>query len=176
MKIKSFPPIVNPQTRVLILGTMPGAASLAKGEYYAHKQNQFWKIIFHIFAHGTTPENFTEKVTLMQNNQLGLWDVLQYCERQGSLDSNIKNPEENDLPGLLEQYPNIQKIIFNGQESHRLFHKKFGHLIRLEKHILPSTSPAHTLKFEHKLAAWQKALTGLDIAPETRVGGGSDAQ
>jgi hypoxanthine-DNA glycosylase len=176
MKIQSFPPIVHPQTRVLILGTMPGAASLAKGEYYAHPQNQFWKIMFAIFAPGTTPETFTEKRTLIQNNQLGLWDVLQYCEREGSLDTNIKNPEENDLPGLLEQHPNIQKIIFNGQESHRLFHKKFGHLVRLEKHILPSTSPAHTLKFELKLAAWQKALTGSDNAPETRVGGGSDAQ
>ncbi|MBS7786636.1 DNA-deoxyinosine glycosylase [Flavobacterium sp. CYK-55] len=158
MKIKSFPPIVNPQTRVLILGTMPGAASLAQSEYYAHPQNQFWKIMFTIFAYRTTPETFVEKVKLIQQNHIGLWDVLQYCEREGSLDSNIKNPEENDLPGLLKQYPNIQKIIFNGQESHRLFHKKFGHLIHLEKHIMPSTSPAHTLEFEHKLAAWQKAL------------------
>ncbi len=137
---------------------MPGVASLTQGEYYAHKQNKFWNIICSIYNQGVVPENFAEKKALILNNRLALWDVLKHCERAGSLDSNIKNPEENDLIGLLQQHPNIQKIIFNGQESHRLFDKKFGGIIQLEKHILPSTSPAHTLKFEHKLAAWQKAL------------------
>lgn len=137
---------------------MPGVASLTQGEYYAHKQNKFWNIICSIYNQGAVPENFAEKKALILNNRLALWDVLKHCERAGSLDSNIKNPEENDLIGLLQQYPNIQKIIFNGQESHRLFNKKFGHLVTLEKEILPSTSPAHTLKFEHKLAAWQRAL------------------
>lgn len=151
--------MVDSHTRLLILGTMPGVASLAKGEYYAHPQNQFWKIIFALYAPGQTPKHYAEKIQLMRENHLGLWDVLQFCERQGSLDSNIKNPEENDLPGLLKQHPNIEKILFNGQESHRLFHRKFGPLIPLEKHILPSTSPAHTLQFELKLAAWQKALS-----------------
>lgn len=137
---------------------MPGVASLTQGEYYAHKQNQFWNIICLIYNQGVVPEHFADKRALILNSNLALWDVLKHCERAGSLDSNIKNPEENDLMGLLHLHPNIQKIIFNGQESHRLFHKKFGEIIQLEKHILPSTSPAHTQKIEHKLAAWQKAL------------------
>jgi len=137
---------------------MPGVASLTEGEYYAHKQNQFWKIISTLYNQANIPEHFADKKALILNNRLALWDVLKHCERTGSLDSNIKNPEENDLIGLLQQHPNIRKIIFNGQESHRLFDKKFRGIIQLEKHILPSTSPAHTLKFDQKLAAWQRAL------------------
>ncbi len=176
MKLQSFPALIDANAHTLILGTMPGTASLTQNQYYAHAQNQFWKIIGTLYNEGNIPENYTAKKALLQKNGLALWDVLKHCERIGSLDSNIKNPEENDLPGLFKQHPNLQKIVFNGQESHRLFHKKFGHLITVEKHILPSTSPAHTLKFEHKLAAWKKALIGSDIAPEIRVGGGSDAQ
>ena len=156
--IASFPPIVNTETETLILGTMPGAMSLQKQEYYAYKQNQFWKIMFTVFANGQVPEIFEHKVALLQQNHIGLWDVLANCERQGSLDIHIKNHTENDITGLLQQFPKIKKILFNGKESHRYFMKKFGTIDGISLHVLPSTSPANTVRFELKLSEWQKAL------------------
>ena len=156
--IASFPPFVNAETETLILGTMPGKASLAKQEYYAHKQNQFWKIIFTVFSNGKVPEIFAEKVTLLKQNKIGLWDVLANCERKGSLDIHIKNHTENDIPALLKKFPKIKKIIFNGKESHRYFMKKFGNINGVILYVMPSTSPAHTIKFEEKFKVWRGTL------------------
>ncbi len=156
--LTSFPPIVDTETEILILGTMPGAMSLQKQEYYAYKQNQFWKIMFTVFADGKVPEMFTERVALLTQNQIGLWDVLANCERQGSLDIHIKNQTENEIPALLQEFPRIKKILFNGKESHRYFMKKFEHIDGIEFHVLPSTSPANTVKFEFKHNAWHEAL------------------
>jgi hypoxanthine-DNA glycosylase len=158
MRIASFPPVVNADAEILILGTMPGAMSLAKYEYYAHRQNAFWKIMYTVFADGNIPEVFPEKVALLQRNNIALWDVLAHCERKGSLDSNIKNQEENDILGLLSDYPKIKKILFNGKESHRFFLKKFGPISAINLEVMPSTSPAYTMKFEEKLAIWRVAL------------------
>lgn len=158
MKISSFPPIENPDARILILGTMPGAMSLAKQEYYAHKQNQFWKIMFSLFGQETVPELFSQKVQLLRENHIALWDVLQHCEREGSLDSNIKNQVENDIPSLLATHPKIKTIVFNGQQSHKFFLKKFGMIKGIQYLVMPSTSPAHTMKFENKRKAWSALL------------------
>ncbi len=158
MRIASFPPFVNADAEILILGTMPGAMSLAKQEYYAHRQNVFWKILYTIFGDGKIPEIFTEKVAFLQQNNIALWDVLAHCERKGSLDSNIKNHEENDILGLLSEYPKIRKILFNGKESHRFFQKKFGPIAGISLEVMPSTSPAYTLKFEEKLEVWREAI------------------
>lgn len=156
--ISSFPPITSPNAQILILGTMPGAMSLQQQEYYAHKQNQFWKILFTVFSDGIVPENFEFKVQLIKENRIVLWDVLANCEREGSLDVNIKNHQENDIPGLLQEFPGIRKILFNGKESHRYFMKKFGNLDGIEFHVMSSTSPANTVKFEEKLKSWREAL------------------
>lgn len=158
MMIASFPPIVSPESSTLILGTMPGAMSLQMQEYYAYKQNQFWKIMFTLFSDGHVPSLFIEKVGLLQQNQIALWDVLAHCERKGSLDIHIKNHTENDIPALLNAYPKINKILFNGKESHRYFMKKFGEIDGIRFHVTPSTSPANTTKFDEKLVAWRKAL------------------
>jgi hypoxanthine-DNA glycosylase len=156
--IASFPPIVNPDAEILILGTMPGAMSLAKQEYYAHKQNHFWKILFSLLADLPVPESFADKVALLNQNNITLWDVLAYCEREGSLDSNIKNYVENDIPGLLASHPKIKKIVFNGQQSHKFFMKKFGPMDGIDFYVMPSTSPANTVKFEDKRKAWATVL------------------
>lgn len=156
--IRSFPPFVDDNAEILILGTMPGAMSLAKQEYYAHKQNHFWKIIFSLLAELPVPENFGQKVKLLQQHRIALWDVLAYCEREGSLDSNIRNQVENDIPGLLENHPKIKTIVFNGQQSHKFFVRKFGLVDGINFHIMPSTSPAHTMKFEKKLERWSQIL------------------
>ena len=156
--IASFAPFVNAETETLILGTMPGAMSLLKQEYYAHKQNQFWKIMFTVFSNGVIPEAFIERVAFVQQNKIGLWDVLAHCERKGSLDIHIKNHTENNIPALLQEFPKIKKILFNGKESHRYFMKKFGNIDGIVFHVMPSTSPANTIKFEEKLVAWKAAL------------------
>ena len=157
--IASFAPFANDQAQTLILGTMPGAMSLAKQEYYAHKQNHFWKIIYSIFGELPVPENFDAKIKLLQQSKIALWDVLANCEREGSLDSNIKNQIENDIPGLLRKYPKIKTIIFNGQQSQKFFLKKFGAIEGIQFYVLPSTSPANTMKFEKKLEAWSAILS-----------------
>ena len=156
--IASFPPIVSPNAKILILGTMPGAMSLTKQEYYAHKQNAFWRIQYALFSDLPVPEKFEEKAELLRRNDIALWDVLAYCDREGSLDSNIKNQVENDIPGLLKSHPGIKTIVFNGQQSHKFFMKKFGVIDGIDFLIMPSTSPAYTMKFEDKLKAWSQIL------------------
>jgi len=106
----------------------------------------------------SSPKFFKEKVALLQQNKIGLWDVLANCERKGSLDIHIKNHTENEIPQLLQQFPKIKKILFNGKESHRYFMKKFGNIDGIEFHVMPSTSPANTVKFQLKLDEWQQAL------------------
>jgi hypoxanthine-DNA glycosylase len=156
--IHSFPPIVNDNAEILILGTMPGAMSLLKQEYYAHKQNAFWKIMYSVFSALPVSENFEEKVALIQQYKTALWDVLEYCERLGSLDTNIKNHKENDIVALLLKHPKIKTILFNGKQSEKYFLKKFGVISGIRYFQMPSTSPAHTMKFEDKLKSWSAVL------------------
>jgi len=156
--IQSFPPLVNFSTKILILGTMPGMTSLEKQEYYAHPRNHFWKIMFTLFGSLPVPENFDDKIKVLQINNIGLWDVLQHCERKGSLDIHIKNHQENDFEMLFAQFPEINKIVFNGKESHKFFYKKFGQIKGINYYVMPSTSPANTMSFEKKLEIWSTFL------------------
>ena len=156
--IHSFPPFVNATTEILILGTMPGIASLEKQEYYAHPRNHFWKIIYTLLNSLPIAENFEEKISLLQNHKIGLWDVLENCERKGSLDIHIKNHKENDFEMLLEEFSGITKIVFNGKESHKYFFKKSGQIKGITYYVMPSTSPANTMSFEKKLEIWSIIL------------------
>lgn len=157
--ITSFPYFINDSTEILILGTMPGLASLEKKEYYAHKRNHFWKIIYTLFDNLPVSENFDEKIKLLQTHKIGLWDVLENCERKGSLDIHIRNHKENDFEALFKEFPLIVKIIFNGKESHRYFLKKFGQIEGITYYVMPSTSPANTMSFEKKLEIWSSCFT-----------------
>lgn len=156
--INSFPPFVNSSTEILILGTMPGIASLEKQEYYAHKRNHFWKIMYTLLNNLPVSEIFEEKIQLLQTNKIGLWDVLENCERKGSLDIHIKNHTENDFETLFKNFPSITKIVFNGKESHKYFLKKFGQIKGINYYVMPSTSPANTMSFENKLKIWSTFL------------------
>lgn len=157
--ITSFPPIVNEETKILILGTIPGIASLEKQEYYAHLRNHFWKIIFTFFQLEEIPMNFNEKIIFLLSKNIGLWDVLQNCERTGSLDVHIKNQIENDFESFFNKYKNIKTILFNGKESHRFFFKKYGNIKGITYYVMPSTSPANTTSFQNKFKLWSAGLS-----------------
>lgn len=158
MKINSFPYFTNSKTEILILGTMPGVMSLEKQEYYAHPRNHFWKILYTIFDSLPIPNSFEEKKLFLETNKIGLWDVLENCERKGSLDIHIKNQKENDFKMLFEKFPKIKIIIFNGKQSNAFFIKKFGQIEGITYFVMPSTSPANTMSFENKLKSWATCL------------------
>ena len=151
--IWSFAPIADFQSKVLILGTMPGKESLRMNEYYAHPQNAFWKIIFGLYNVPFTT-NYQVKKELLLKNGIALWDVLRNCERSSSLDTDIKQEIPNDLRTFLITHPAISKIFFNGKGAAKFFSKYFAD-ISLANEALPSTSPAHAVKWEQKLAIWQ---------------------
>ena len=156
--IQSFLPILPKNPKVLILGTMPGVASLSHQQYYAHPRNHFWKIMAFLYNSENIILDYEAKKSLLHQNKIALWDVLEFCERKGSLDIDIKNPIPHDIEKLLNENPTIQKIIFNGKESDKLFKKHFTRHEHISYHVVPSTSPANTMKFEKKLALWQEAL------------------
>ncbi len=138
---------------------MPGNISLLKKEYYANPRNHFWKIIYSIFNTTPIPDSFEEKINFLISNKIGIWDVLQNCERKGSLDIHIKNQKENDFEMLFKKYPEINTIIFNGKKSYSFFYKKFGQIDGINYHIMPSTSPANTITFEKKLQIWSSCFS-----------------
>lgn len=156
-RISSFPPIIDHQSEILILGSVPGIRSLEKQQYYGHPQNKFWKIIFELF-HEEFTENYPDRIDVLKKNHVALWDVIDSCERKGSLDSEIKNEEDNQIPELLEQYPNIRAVFCNGGKSYKNLIKILGKNYRVPIFLLPSTSPLHTISFERKFEDWKKIL------------------
>lgn len=139
---KSFPPVVSAESRVLILGSMPGRKSLEMQQYYAHPQNRFWKLLAALFA-TELPTDYQAKLALLQQNRLALWDVLGVCERDGSLDSDIRNEQPNDILGLLQQYPQLKAVFCNGGKAGSAFKKYFGTVVKVPVYYLHSTSPAN---------------------------------
>lgn len=157
--ITSLEPIVNHQSKVLILGSIPGVESLRKQQYYGNPRNHFWRIMYMLFQQ-TKLQDYDEKMTFIQNNHIALWDVIYSCLREGSLDSNIKGEQPNDILGLLERYPNIQFFGFNGGKAYDVFKKKIGfdRLDNIQYRKLPSTSPVpgrNVKSFDEKLQDWQ---------------------
>ena len=161
MKSFSFPPISSQDSKILILGTMPGTKSLELNQYYGHKQNNFWKFLFTIIGEEFSMDYQTRK-NLLIKNKIALWDVLQFCDRVGSLDSAIKNEIANNFESFLNTHPQIEYIFFNGQKAEAFF-KKYVHLEKEYKSFtLPSTSPANASKtFQDKLREWNIIKTLL---------------
>jgi len=157
-RIRAFPPVAPPGARVLILGSMPSVESLNQGFYYAHPRNAFWRILSEVCGE-LLPADIPGKIALLERHDIALWDVLQSCERQGSLDSAIRQPAPNDFAGLFCRCPDIGRILFNGGTAERLFLKWGGPFMDgRDCQRLPSTSPAYTLSYERKLAQWRQAL------------------
>jgi len=166
-RVASFDPVARADARLLILGSMPGAASLAAREYYAHPQNQFWSIIDAIIARASRATPYEQRLESLCEAHIALWDVLHSCVREGSLDSAIVHlsARPNDIPGLLARHPGIVRICCNGTTAHAALQRYFGaQLAQLTVQVqrLPSTSPANArVSFAEKLAAWRAALTPI---------------
>jgi hypoxanthine-DNA glycosylase len=158
-RLHGLPPLVTDHTRMLVLGSFPGVASLARQQYYAHPQNAFWRLLQALWSASPMPgaEHYPQRVEWMLDKGLGLWDVYASCEREGSLDTAIRQPEVNDLAGLLRRCPNLRLIAHNGGKSFR--HARVTRALGLPVYPLPSTSPANaSWSFERKLAAWRELV------------------
>ena len=161
MQVHSFPPIARASAQVLILGSMPGAASLRERQYYAHPRNHFWRIMGAILGFDPT-SGYEGRIASLRSADIALWDVLRTCTRPGSLDSAIEQHSAipNDFAGFLAEHPQIRRICFNGAKAEALYARLVRpHLAASPgvQHLrLPSTSPAHAaLPFAAKLRAWQ---------------------
>lgn len=158
-KCESFYPIINNNSKVLILGSMPGIKSLNEQQYYAHQQNRFWKLMG-IFCNCKNLQNlnYQKKLQILLNNNFALWDIIEFCDREGSLDSNIQNEVPNDIPQLLNKYPNTKIICLNGNKAYTAFKKHFPMILRTYKcYKMPSTSPANArYNLEKLYDAWSK--------------------
>lgn len=151
-----FNPIVFKDTKTLILGSFPSIQSFENNFYYGHPRNQFWKILQAVT--GYPVNNRDQKIWLLKESQLGVWDMLKSCRRENSLDSSLEDEEVNDIAGLLEKYPHIRKVAFTGRKSEALFRTHFGHL-EVETCYLPSPSPAYAaMTFEQKVAKYRETL------------------
>ncbi len=148
----SFEPIWSEDARLLILGTMPSEASLAQGFYYAHPRNAFWPLMFELLGEAYSAD-VNDKKRLLIRNRIALWDVAHSCVRPGSLDSAIREAAPNDIPGLIQRCPGIQKVLLNGTTARALFFRLLPPQ-DVECALVPSTSPANTLAYEKKRAAW----------------------
>jgi hypoxanthine-DNA glycosylase len=148
---------------LLILGSFPGAASLARQQYYAHPQNQFWRILQAIWPpslHEISLDSYENRSKFLLARGLGVWDVYASCERVGSLDSAIRQPQVNDLAGLRQSCPQLKAIAHNGGESFK--HARHTAALGLPVYKLPSTSPANaSWSFERKLAAWREVVAAV---------------
>lgn len=150
-------PVTDPQIRVLVLGSFPGAASLAAGQYYAHPRNHLWRILSALTGEDLAALPYLERLPRLLWHRIGLWDVLGACERQGSLDADIRHPAANDFGRLRTLCPLLETVGFNGQASGK-FAPGFAQA-GYRTLVLPSTSPAHAaLTFEQKLALWRGLL------------------
>ncbi|MFO7611020.1 MAG: DNA-deoxyinosine glycosylase [Clostridia bacterium] len=157
--IHGFPPIVGDNSRILILGSMPGAESIRLAEYYAHPRNAFWPVIYGI--HGRSPDTeYTARKNFLLSIGAALWDVVESCERNGSSDSAIKKPVFNDFLCFFRRYPEIGHVCFNGRKAETLFFSRFKNSFPgLTYTRLGSTSPAHAVMMDSRLLDWKRLLS-----------------
>ena len=137
-----LPAVVDENTRVLVVGSMPGVQSLEKQQYYGNPRNHFWGIIAGL-TNNEVPEDYKQRLALVKQHHIGLWDVIKTCERQGSLDSNIKHEVPNDFQELFATYPQIEAVVFNGSKAFSVFKRHIGLDVLQGRAVyqMPSTSP-----------------------------------
>jgi len=151
-----FKPIVFKNSEILILGSFPSIDSFDKSFYYAHSRNQFWKILS--VLSGYPINNQDQKIWLLKEKKVALWDMVESCQRDNSLDSSLEEIEVNDIAQFLEEHPTIKKVAFTGRLAERLFKMHFSYL-EIETIYLPSPSSAYAkMSFEQKVEIYKKLL------------------
>ncbi len=166
-QVHGFPPLAAPDARVLVLGSMPGKASLAANEYYGHPRNAFWPIVEALFGVAAA-QPYAQRARGLVASRVAVWDVLKACERETSLDADIVEGSivPNDLRGFLSTHTAIERVFFNGAKAEQSWRRHVAPTLgprqaALPTRRLPSTSPAHaSLSFDQKLAAWRVLVDG----------------
>ena len=163
LPLAGFGPVVGPRTRLMVLGSFPGVASLAQQQYYAHPRNQFWPILSALWGLDLRALPYPARLEVLRERGLGLWDVYARVRREGSLDSAIEAAELNDLAGLRRIAPGLEAVAHNGAESARTMRRL--QVLGFAVHRLPSSSPANAgWSFERKLVAWRETFARYDLA------------
>ncbi len=156
--LTGFPPAMQADARLLILGSFPGEASLAAQQYYAHPRNQFWRLLSAVLDDDLAALGYAQRLARLAQHRIGLWDVIIACEREGSLDASIRRAQVADFSVLHQGFPELTTIAFNGKTSGR-FAPQFE-AAGFRTLVLPSSSPANAqLSFEQKLVKWRALLS-----------------
>jgi TDG/mug DNA glycosylase family protein len=150
-----FDPVTRPDTRLIVLGSLPGAVSLAQRRYYAHPQNQFWRLIGTVVCRDLVSLDYEARLEALLDARVGLWDTVAAATRKGSLDADIRLHAASDLAAMAASLPDIRAMAFNGGRSAKIGRKQLEGVSNLDLVDLPSSSPAYTLPFERKLERWQ---------------------
>jgi hypoxanthine-DNA glycosylase len=153
---RSFPPVADARTRLLILGSLPGEESLARRQYYANPRNHFWRLIGAVIGKDLVALPYGARLEALLAAGIGLWDTVGAATRRGSLDGAIRGHFANDLAALAATLPDLRAVAFNGGKAAALGRPQLAGRPDLALIPLPSSSPAYTLAFEEKLAAWRE--------------------
>lgn len=164
-KLVGLAPVIDDQAKILILGSMPGTESLKKEQYYANKRNQMWKIMENILQL-QLPEEYSQRINVLKEHHIALWDVIHSCKRVGSLDSAITEDVPNDFMTLFKQHSSLKIVGFNGNKAYQTFKTKIGFqdFPEIQFVKLPSTSPVpgkNVKSFEEKVVEWSKVVNSL---------------
>ena len=153
---RGFPPVVDAGIKTLILGSFPSRASLGKAQYYGHPQNQFWRLVGAVIDEPLPEMDYEERKRTLLKHRIGLWDIIDACRRDGSLDSAIRDPRHNDFNRVTRIAKKLRRVCFNGKTAGKMepLFMEWG----FETLVLPSSSPANTLRFEEKLKQWRKII------------------
>ncbi|MBN8814214.1 MAG: DNA-deoxyinosine glycosylase [Sphingomonas sp.] len=158
---RSFAPVADARTRLLICGSLPGDASLAAGRYYAHPQNQFWRLLSPAAGVDLAALDYDARLAALIAARIGLWDVVASATRAGSTDAAIRDHAANDLPALAATLPDLRAIAFNGGAAWKLGSRQMAGIDRYALIPLPSSSPLHTVGIAAKQAAWSALISFL---------------
>jgi TDG/mug DNA glycosylase family protein len=165
---KGFPPVIDAKVETLILGSFPSVASLGKAQYYGHPQNHFWRLVGTALGEPLYEMEYAQRLKTLLKHRIGLWDIIGTCKREGSLDSNIRNPGHNEFSRVTGVARKLRRVCFNGKTAGKMepLFAEWGY----ETLVLPSSSPAYTLSFAEKLKQWRRI-----VEPRQRVRAGRGA-
>lgn len=151
---RGLPPIAQPDTRIFILGSLPGVQSLAEQRYYAHRTNQFWKLVGAAIGIDLAAMDYRSRLATLADYRIGLWDVIDAARREGSADHRIRDARANDIGGLRRDFPDLRAIAFNGTRAAKDGRRLLSGIVGIELLSLPSSSAAYTRPLADKAKLW----------------------